>query len=199
MLLRTFLEIVGSGCFAAAAERPALTPSAVSGHMRRLEQIAGVGLQARTTRRLDLVFGKSAAWSGGALLWKEPLVWVYAPEHSLPVGQPLPLAVFPKPCVYRESAVTALSKTEQAWRMVFESSSMASCLSAACSGSAITVIAESQRNEGLRVLGSEEGLPELPTMRFYVFVREHSPHHRGAGRGGPPCGTTRPIWPAWVP
>ncbi|MDI2459790.1 hypothetical protein OLM72_06840 [Pseudomonas aeruginosa] len=115
------------------------------------------------------------------------------------MGQPLPLAVFPKPCVYRESAVTALSKTEQAWRMVFESSSMASCLSAACSGSAITVIAESQRNEGLRVLGSEEGLPELPTVRFYVFVREHSPHHRGAGRGGPPCGTTRPIWPAWVP
>lgn len=36
VLLRTFLEIVDSGSFAAAAERLALTPSAVSGHMRRL-------------------------------------------------------------------------------------------------------------------------------------------------------------------
>ncbi|MDI2459791.1 LysR family transcriptional regulator [Pseudomonas aeruginosa] len=67
MLLRTFLEIVGSGCFA-AAERPALTPSAVSEHMRRLEQIAGVGLLARTTRRLDLVFGKQCSLVGGRIV-----------------------------------------------------------------------------------------------------------------------------------
>ena len=54
VLLRTFLEIVDSGSFATAAERLALTPSAVSGHMRRLEQIAGASLLARTTRRLEL-------------------------------------------------------------------------------------------------------------------------------------------------
>ncbi|EME5141371.1 LysR substrate-binding domain-containing protein [Pseudomonas aeruginosa] len=260
VLLRTFLEIVDSGSFAAAAERLALTPSAISGHIRRLEQIVGASLLARTTRRLeltqagdtlyaysrnilylerearaklrgtplrgrlrigasedfagawlpqvlqrfrqwhpdttidlkvgitadllrqqergrlDLVFGKqcSRVKGGGTLLWEEPLIWVYATGQSLPAGQPLPLAVFPEPCIYRESAVTALGKTEQTWRIVFESSSMAGCLSAARSGFAVTVIADSQRSEGLRVLGSEDGLPELPSARFYAFDREVS-------------------------
>ena len=39
-LLRTFLEVVDSRGFAPAAERLALTPSAVSGHIKRLEQAA---------------------------------------------------------------------------------------------------------------------------------------------------------------
>jgi DNA-binding transcriptional LysR family regulator len=53
-LLRTFLQVVDAGGFALAAEQLALTPSAVSGHIRRLEESAGARLLARTTRRLDL-------------------------------------------------------------------------------------------------------------------------------------------------
>lgn len=261
VLLRTFLEVVDSGSFATAAERLALTPSAVSGHIKRLELIAGVGLLKRTTRRLqltpagdtlyaygrnildlerevraklrgeslrgllrvgasedfagtrlpqvlqrfrqwhpeatidlkvgittdllrlqergrlDLVFGKqcSRVDSGGELLWEEPLVWAFSEDQPLDLDQPLPLAVFPDPCIYRESAMTALNKTGRAWRLVFESSSMAGCLSAARSGFAVTVIAESQRAEGLRVLGRKEGLPALPLARFYAFARSNMP------------------------
>lgn len=54
VLLRTFLEVVDSGGFALAADNLALTPSAVSGHIKRLEQTAGVSLLSRTTRRLEL-------------------------------------------------------------------------------------------------------------------------------------------------
>ncbi|MEX3980877.1 LysR substrate-binding domain-containing protein [Paraburkholderia sp. EG287A] len=261
VLLRTFFEVVDSGSFATAAERLALTPSAVSGHIKRLEQIAGVGLMTRTTRhleltqagdtlyaygrnildlerevraklrgtplrgllrvgasedfagawlpqvlqrfrrqhpeatidlrvgitadllrqqergRLDLVFGKqcSRVGKGGTLLWEEPLVWAYAEDADLDLDQPLPLAVFPDPCIYRESAITALNKAGRAWRLVFESSSMAGCLSAARSGFAVTVIADSQRVEGLRLLGRKEGLPALPVARFYAFPRTDSP------------------------
>lgn len=260
-LLRTFLEIVDSGSFAAAAERLALTPSAVSGHIKRLEQIAGSSLLTRTTRRLeltqagatlyaygrnildlereararlrgaplrgrlrvgasedfaaawlpqvlqrfrqwhpdasielkvgitadllrqqergrlDLVFGKrcSRVEDNGVLLWEEPLVWAFAADQALADGEPLPLAVFPEPCIYRESAVAALGRTQRAWRIVFESSSMAGCLSAARAGFAITVVAASQRSASLRVLGAGEGLPELPAARFYAFAREENP------------------------
>lgn len=261
LLLRTFLEIVDSGSFAMAAERLALTPSAVSGHMRRLEQVVGASLLMRTTRRLeltlagdtlyayarnilelerearaklqgkplrgrlrigasedfagtwlpqvlqrfrqwhpdasvelkvgitadllreqargrlDLVFGKqcSRVEDKGVLLWEEPLAWVFAADQVLPAGTPLPLAVFPEPCVYRESAVTALGQGTRNWRIVFESSSMAGCLSAARAGFAVTVIADSQRDEGLRVLGGEDGLPMLPAVRFYAFSGEDNP------------------------
>lgn len=54
VLLRTFLEVVDAGGFALAGERLALTPSAVSGHIRRLEQAAGTGLLLRTTRSFRL-------------------------------------------------------------------------------------------------------------------------------------------------
>ena len=261
VLLRTFLEIADCGSFATAAERLALTPSAVSGHMRRLEQLAGVSLMARTTRhlaltqagdtlyayarnilalerearaklrgtslrgrlrigasedfasawlpqvlqgfrqwhpeatielkvgitadllrqqargRLDLVFGKqcSQVEGSGILLWEEPLVWAYAADQPLSASEPLALAVFPEPCVYREAAVTALGKSACTWHIVFESSSMAGCLAAARAGFAVTVIADSQRGEGLRVLGSEQGLPQLPAARFYAFTGEDTP------------------------
>ncbi|MGZ2749655.1 LysR substrate-binding domain-containing protein [Burkholderia stagnalis] len=278
VLLRTFLEVVDSGSFATAAERLALTPSAVSGHIKRLEQIAGASLLARTTRRLaltqagdtlyaygrsildlerearaklrgtplrgrlrvgasedfagtwlpdvlqrfrqwhpdatielkvgitadllrqqergrlDLVFGKQCSRvddETGDLLWEEPLVWAFAADQPLDLGQPLPLAVFPEPCIYRESAIAALGKTARAWRVVFESSSMAGCLSAARAGFAVTVIADSQRGEGLRVLGIDDGLPDLPAARFYAFARAGTPASaalidaaRRAGRQG---------------
>ncbi|WP_375791819.1 LysR substrate-binding domain-containing protein [Paraburkholderia atlantica] len=60
-------------------------------------------------------------------------------------------------------------------RLVFESSSMAGCLSAARAGFAVTVIADSQRVEGLRLVGRKEGLPALPVVRFYAFPRSDSP------------------------
>ena len=129
-------------------------------------------LRQQERGRLDLVFGKqcSRVEGSGTLLWEEPLVWAFAADHPLPAQAPLPLAVFPEPCVYRESAVTALGQTDRTWRIVFESSSMAGCLSAARAGFAATVIADS-----LRVLGGEDGLPELPAARFYAFAGKDSP------------------------
>ncbi|MGV8769670.1 LysR family transcriptional regulator, partial [Pseudomonas aeruginosa] len=54
VLLRTFLEVVDSGGFDLAANKLPLTPPAVSGHTKRLEQTAGLSLPDRTTRRLQL-------------------------------------------------------------------------------------------------------------------------------------------------
>lgn len=53
-LLRTFIEVVDCGGFALAADALALTPSAVSGHIKRLEMLAGATLLARTTRSFEL-------------------------------------------------------------------------------------------------------------------------------------------------
>ncbi|MBK1689636.1 LysR family transcriptional regulator [Rubrivivax gelatinosus] len=257
VLLRSFLEVVDGGSFAVAAERLALTPSAISGHIKRLEQAAGATLLARTTRRLDLtsagetlyaygrsildlerearaklrgapvrgrlrvgasedfagtwlpqvlqrfrsahpqasvdlkvgitadllrqqergrldiVFGKqcSRVDGSGELLWEEPLVWAYATGQAPELAPQLPLAVFPEPCVYRESAISALGRAGLPWRIVFESSSMAACVSAALSGFAVTVVARSQLRDGLSELGAGQRMPELPAARFCAFAR----------------------------
>ena len=53
-LLRTFLEVVDSGGFALAADALSLTPSAISGHIKRLEVLAGATLLDRTTRSFEV-------------------------------------------------------------------------------------------------------------------------------------------------
>ena len=264
LLLRTFVEVVGSGSFAQAADRLAITPSAVSGHIKRLEQAIDAALFVRTTRRMDLteagetlytyargildlerearaklkgkpiagrlrigasedfagtwlphvlqdfhrlhpkasielrvgitadllrrqrreridiVFGKQCADVGdaGVLLWQEPLVWAYSAERELDPLRDVPLAVFPEPCAYRDAAFTALGAATRGWRLVFESSSMAGCMSAALSGLAVTLLARSQLRDGLRELGRAERLPELPTVGFYAFAREATSANR---------------------
>lgn len=255
-LLRTFLEVVDSNGFAPAAERLALTPSAVSGHIKRLERAAGAVLLARTTRRLaltpagdtlyayarnivdmerevraklrgapadgrlrigtsedfagawlpqvlrtfrnrhprtsielkvgitaallreqargrlDVVFGKQCRQvdAPGELLWEEPLVWAFASEAALDAGGEVPLALFPEPCVYREAAVSALAAALRPFRVLFESSSMAGCVSAALAGFAVTTLAHSQLRDGLRTCGPQDGLPALPAARFCAFA-----------------------------
>lgn len=270
VLLRTFLEVVDSGGFALAADNLALTPSAVSGHIKRLEQTAGVSLLSRTTRRLeltqagetlyayarnivelereararlhgtpirdrlrigasedfasawlprvlqrfrrwhpeasielkvgittdllrqqaqgrtDVVFGKQCRRVGddGELLWEEPLVWAAATAIELPAGEPLPLALFPEPCVYREAAITALGAAARPWRLVFESASMAGCLSAALAGFAVTVVARSQMREGLRELGPEQGFSDAAGGAFLRLLAPTQPGGRCTDRGG---------------
>jgi DNA-binding transcriptional LysR family regulator len=235
-LLRTFLEVVDRRGFAPAAERLALTPSAVSGHIKRLEQAAGTVLLARTTRRialtparlrgapaqgplrigasedfagtwlpqvlrtfrdrhprasielkvgitasllreqtlgrLDVVFGKQCRQvdTPGELLWEEPLVWAFAADTALDAEEDVPLALFPEPCVYREAAVSALAAALRPFRVLFESASMAGCMSAALAGFAVTALARSQLRDGLRECGPHDGLPALPAARFYAFA-----------------------------
>lgn len=255
LLLRTFVCIVDEGSFVQAANRLHLTPSAISGHIKRLEGSTGKRLLARTTRRLqltgdgellydyaraivdleqealarlrgegpagrvrigatedfagtwlpqllqayrrghpgavvelrvglttdllgllesgrlDAVFGKRCSDDGtaGQLLWEEPLVWAFRRTGHVDVGASVPLALFPDNCVYRRGATEALRRAGKAWHIVLESSSMAACLGAAESGFAVTAVAQSQLREGLRALGAADGMPELPTTRFYAF------------------------------
>lgn len=266
VLLRTFLEVVDSGGFALAADNLALTPSAVSGHIKRLEQTAGVSLLSRTTRRLeltqagetlyayarnivelereararlhgtpirdrlrigasedfasawlprvlqrfrrwhpeasielkvgittdllrqqaqgrtDVVFGKQCRRVGddGELLWEEPLVWAAATAIELPAGEPLPLALFPEPCVYREAAITALGAAARPWRLVFESASMAGCLSAALAGFAVTVVAP----RGATRTGPGTGFSDAAGGAFLRLLAPTQPGGRCTDRGG---------------
>lgn len=129
-------------------------------------------LREQTLGRLDVVFGKQCRQvdTPGELLWEEPLVWAYASDRALDADGEVPLALFPQPCVYREAAVAALAAALRPFRVRFESSSMAGCVSAALAGFAVTALARSQLRDGLRECGPRDGLPALPAARFYAFA-----------------------------
>jgi len=257
-LLRTFQVVAEEASFTRAATRLSLTQSAVSAHVRRLEEQAGLALLIRNTRsvaltpdgeillgysrailrlnedarlrlsgiapgvhlrvgasddfmsswlpevlrrfqgtrpnltlevsvantgvlldsmdrgNLDLVVGSRCEGDQkGELLWRDPLVWAYAKGSSPDSVAPLPLAVFPEPCPYREAALAALASITRPWRLAVVSPSVAGLRAAAAAALAVSPINRSLLTPQLRALGREAGMPDLPDVEFMVFCRAH--------------------------
>lgn len=254
LLLKTFVTVVDEEGFSRAAEKLHLTQSAVSGHVRRLEEQIGKPLLRRTTRsqrltpdgerlvayartilalnrdawaeltrtpfhgrlrigvsedfvesrlmrtfqdfaaqypgmeidvqvgipgtllalmkqgHLELVIGSLCETSDtGLLLWQEPLVWAWSAQPVTELPTPLPLALFPEPCPYREVALTQLARAGIAQRTAMLCSSTAGLRAAALAGFAVAPMPVSQLGQGLAVLGAEQGLPDLPDAQFRLF------------------------------
>ncbi|MFO7857766.1 MAG: LysR substrate-binding domain-containing protein [Ectothiorhodospiraceae bacterium] len=112
---------------------------------------------------------------GGEMLRREPLVWAGSVGHETHRRAPLPLALSREGvCIFRDSAVAALAAAGQSWRVAYTSASLAGLCTAVRSGLAITVVTPSMLGPGLRVLGQEDGLPELPAVEVAL--------HRSPGR-----------------
>lgn len=254
VLLRSFVAVVQEGGFTHAAARLNLTQSAVSAHLRRLEQQTGRDLLTRTTRTVtltadgelllgfarailalnqdaraqlqrglsegtirigvaedlanirmmnvvqafavrypsiaftvrvgiatelvqamnqgefDLVVGGRCHDSRpGRLLWREPLVWAGAAWAPLTPGTPVPLALFPEPCPYRDAALAALARAGVAYRIALVCASSAGLIAAAQAGLALTPLAHTQLGQGLRAV-QDAGLPALPDVEFTMFA-----------------------------
>jgi len=257
-LLRSFQVVAQEASFTRAADRLNLTQSAVSAHIRRLEEQTAKSLFVRTTRSvaltadgelllgyarailrlnqearlklsgnspgarirmgasddfmsnwlpdvlrefqsarpgasievsvantgvllaglergdLDLVVGSRCHGDlVGQLLWREPLVWAYA-KASLPDGmRPLPLALYPEPCPYRDAALASLAAAGKDWRIAVVSPSVGSLRAAAAAAIAIAPLNQSLLTPQLQALGSDAGMPPLPDVEFMVFSRRH--------------------------
>ena len=259
LLLKTFVAVVDEDGFSRAAEKLHLTQSAVSGHLRRLEEQVGKPLLKRTTRsqrltadgerlmgyartilalnrdawaqltrtpfqgrvrmgisedfvearllralrdcaaqnpgmeidvqvnipgtllsqmqqgNLEMVIGSLCETSdSGLLLWQEPLVWAWAAQPFTQLPTPLPLALFPEPCPYREAALTRLAQSGITPRTAMLCSSTAGLRAAALSGFAVAPMPLSQLGQGLVALGAEHGLPALPDAQFRLFTAAHA-------------------------
>lgn len=255
LLLKTFVTVVDEDGFSRAAQKLHLTQSAVSGHVRRLEEQIGKLLLTRTTRsqqltadgerlvsyartilalnrdawtdltrtpfhgrlrigvsedfvesrllrtvqefaaqypgmkievqvnipgtllalmkqgHLEVVIGSLCETSEtGLLLWQEPLVWAWSAQPVARLPTPLPLALFPEPCPYREAALTRLAQAGIAQRTAMLCSSTAGLRAAALAGFAVAPMPLSQLGQGLAVVGAEQGLPDLPDAQCRLFT-----------------------------
>jgi DNA-binding transcriptional LysR family regulator len=133
--------------------------------------IPGTLLSLMKQGHLELVIGSLCETSeAGLLLWQEPLVWAWSTQPVTQLPTPLPLALFPEPCPYREVALKRLAQAGIAQRTAMLCSSMAGLYAAAFAGFAVAPMPLSQLRPGLAVLGAEQGLPELPNAEFRLFT-----------------------------
>jgi DNA-binding transcriptional LysR family regulator len=136
----------------------------------RLEVEVGRSHELRDAQQrgaLDLVLGKRRdGETEGVAIWTEPVAWVAAPGWAAPAGRPLPLAMLPQGCMFRERALAALARAGLAFEVVYSSASLLGCAAAAQAGFAVTVLGRSGLPAGLEL---HHGLPELGVAEMAVF------------------------------
>ena len=72
-------------------------------------------------------------------LLSEKLEWA-GDSRLVKKGEPIPLVLSPKPCLYREKAINSLEKKKIKWRLSFSSNSYAGKIAAVGAGLGITVL-----------------------------------------------------------
>jgi DNA-binding transcriptional LysR family regulator len=143
----------------------------------RLEVEVGRSHELRAAQEagaLDLVLGKRRdGETAGRPIFTETVIWVAAPGWQPPEGKPLPLAMLPAGCMFRDRAMAALARAGLGFEVVYVSASLLGVAAAAQAGFALTVMGRSGLPPGLAEVAE---LPALGTAEMCIFGEA------GAGR-----------------
>lgn len=117
-----------------------------------------------TRGEIDLALVSRERANHGTLLFREPLVWVGAPQYEAWRRDPLPIAAYEVGSLPRRFALAALTAQRRAYRVVYNSASLAGQLAAVESGLAVAVLTRCSMPPNLHQLQDKHGLPELPAL-----------------------------------
>ncbi len=110
----------------------------------------------------------------GDVIRREPLHWVTSPDHGTHLDMPVPLAVGPLACAWRQAAIMALDSVRRPYRIVYTSSSAAPLTGAVLSGLAVSTLPESAIRPEMRILTDKDGFPPLPACEIGLLRARHA-------------------------
>jgi DNA-binding transcriptional LysR family regulator len=87
--------------------------------------------------------------------------------------KPVPLIMADGPSIFRRIGHEALDAAGVAWTPRYTSSSLIGIKAALRAGLGVTARGVEQLDAGLRVLGAGDGMPRLPDLAYYLYVRSH--------------------------
>lgn len=96
----------------------------------------------------------------------EQLLWVTSARHGVHDENPVPLALGRQTCAWRSAATDVLVDANRLFRIAYVSWNSTAVTAAVLAGLAVSVLPESAIRAGMRVLGSREGFPALPTCKI---------------------------------
>lgn len=119
---------------------------------------------------LDLAFIKRRAGEAqGERVWREPLIWIAAPDFALDPAEPVPLIVLAPPAITRSAALAALESVGSSWHVVCTSGTQSGIHAALMAGLGVAPHARSLVPSGLVELSSKD-LPPLGDVEFVVLA-----------------------------
>ncbi|MEK8028823.1 LysR family transcriptional regulator [Pseudaquabacterium rugosum] len=113
--------------------------------------------------------------AGAELLRGEPLHWVAAPGFTLPGSGPLPLALYPHGCSYRQQMLQALTLAQRDYEIACECTGVTGVNLAVDSGLALTATIECLIDPAWRRLDAQAcGLPPLGLVMIELRRARHA-------------------------
>jgi DNA-binding transcriptional LysR family regulator len=112
---------------------------------------------------LDLALMKRDAGGTGAIAaWPERLCWVTGRSHPIdPRRDPVPLAVFPQGCLYRNRAIHALEAAGRAWHIAYTSPNFAGIQAAVSAGLGVSILPDVAILADHQILRVKDGFPSV--------------------------------------
>jgi DNA-binding transcriptional LysR family regulator len=121
---------------------------------------------------LDLALMKRDAGGTGAIAaWPENLNWVTSRSHPIdPHHNPIPLAVFPQGCLYRNRAIHALEAAGRGWHIAYTSPNFAGIQAAVSAGLGVSILPEASLLADHRVLQRKDGFPAITNTELALIA-----------------------------
>jgi DNA-binding transcriptional LysR family regulator len=126
---------------------------------------------------LDIAIVKQAAGErNGLAAWPETLKWVTSARRPIDVElAPVPLAVFPQGCLYRNRAVHALESSGRPWRVAYNSPNLAGIQAAVSAGLGISILPEAAILPDHKVLREKDGFAAIETTEVALITASGAP------------------------
>lgn len=113
--------------------------------------------------------GAARGRADGALLRREPLLWMAAEGATPPLVDPLPLLALPETCALRQYVERLLSRRCLPYVVSHEASGVAGLQLAVAAGLGVACLNESALGAGMARLQAP-GLPALPSVEFRLLA-----------------------------
>lgn len=109
----------------------------------------------------------------GVVLRTSPTVWLCSASYVHDRAKPVPLIMVEGPSVFYRLAREALDAAGVQWSPNYTASSLIGIKAALRAGLGVTARGIEIAGADLRVLGENDGLPRLPDLDYYLFVRRN--------------------------
>jgi DNA-binding transcriptional LysR family regulator len=109
----------------------------------------------------------------GVVLRTSPTVWMCSAGYVHDRAKPVPLILVEGPSVFHRLAREALDAAGIAWSPNYTASSLIGIKAALRAGLGVTARGIETAGSDLRVLGENDGLPRLPDLDYYLFIRRN--------------------------
>ena len=135
---------------------------------------------AQDSLDLALLWGSRKPRTNTAAVGRLPMAWIGLKGYVCPRREPIPLALFESPCVFRQPGIEALERAKRPWRLAFTSPSLGGLWAAATAGLGVTVRTALGIPGPLTTLEREAGLPKLPPIALSLYTRDANPSQAAA-------------------